>query len=103
MRSMEDVINFQERNGELSNFQVGNEVRSDDLIDCQEGRGEIPIFQVGKGEDMNSSRSSYQQGELMEEDQRSILIIGGIQIFLPTIPTEASTCVADAAGRTTSR
>jgi hypothetical protein len=34
--------------------------------------------------------SSYQQGVLMEEDQRSILIIGGIHIFLPTIPTEAS-------------
>jgi hypothetical protein len=34
--------------------------------------------------------SSYQQGVLMEEDYRSILIIGGIPIFLPIIPLEAS-------------
>jgi hypothetical protein len=27
---------------------------------------------------------------MMEEDQRSVLIIGGIQIFLPIIPVEAS-------------
>jgi hypothetical protein len=31
-----------------------------------------------------------------EEDQRSILIIGGIQIFLPDSPIEARACVADA-------
>jgi hypothetical protein len=34
-----------------------------------------------------------------EEDQRSILIIGGIQIFLPSSQGEASICVADAASR----
>jgi hypothetical protein len=44
---------------------------------------------------MNSAESSYQQGELMEEDhQKCILIIGGIQIFLPNSPAEASTSVA---------
>jgi flagellar biosynthesis GTPase FlhF len=43
---------------------------------------------------MNSAESSYQQGELMEEDQKCILIIGGIQIFLPISPVEASTSVA---------
>jgi hypothetical protein len=32
---------------------------------------------------------------MMEEDQRSILIIGGIEIFLPSSPVEASACVAD--------
>jgi hypothetical protein len=83
---------------------VGNErISSEDLIDCQEGRGEIPIFQVGKGEEMrlseslkNSVGSSYQQGVLTEEDQRSVLIIGGIRIFLPTSQAEASICVAEA-------
>jgi hypothetical protein len=74
-----------------------------DLIDYQEGRSEIPDCQVGKGEErrlseslMNSAESSYQQGELMEEDQKCILIIGGIKIFLPSSQAEASVCVADA-------
>jgi hypothetical protein len=56
---------------------------------------------VGKEEDrrlseglMNSTESLYQQGELMEEDKKCILIIGGIQIFLPNSPVEASTSVA---------
>jgi hypothetical protein len=35
----------------------------------------------------------------MEEDQRCILIIGGIQIFLPSSPIEATTHIADAATR----
>jgi hypothetical protein len=38
--------------------------------------------------------SSYQQGVMIEEDQRSILIIGGIEIFLPSNPVEARDCVA---------
>jgi hypothetical protein len=49
---------------------------------------------VGKGEEMNSVESSYQRGVLMEEDQRCVLIIGGIQIFLPNSPTETNTRVA---------
>jgi hypothetical protein len=32
----------------------------------------------------------------MEEDHRSILIIGGIEIFLPRSPVEARACVASA-------
>jgi hypothetical protein len=76
----------------------------EDLIDCQESRGKkILSFQVGEESEgrlfespMNSAESSYQQGELMEEDQRSILIIGGIEVFLPSSPVEARACVADA-------
>jgi hypothetical protein len=44
MRSMEDLMNFQEGSDENSDCQVGNEMRSVDLIDCQEGRSEIPYF-----------------------------------------------------------
>jgi len=33
---------------------------------------------------------------MTEEDQRSILIIRGIEIFLPSSPDEARECVADA-------
>jgi hypothetical protein len=73
----------------------------EDLIDCQEGRREIPDCQVGKEEErrlseslMNSAESSYEQRELVEKEHKWILIIGGIQIFLPNSPVEASTSVA---------
>ena len=58
------------------------------------GREKIPSCQVGKGKEMNSVESSYQQGVLMEEDQRCVLIIGGIKLFLQNSPTEANTSVA---------
>jgi hypothetical protein len=58
---------------------------------------------VGKGEEvrlsnslMNSKVSLNQQGMLTEENQKYIMIIGGIEVFLPHIPIEASTCVVDA-------
>jgi hypothetical protein len=68
---------------------------------------------------MNSEVSSYQQGMLVsgdscgfvdhvnedddklktctiqEEDQRNLLMVGGIRIFLPGSPVEARICVAD--------
>jgi hypothetical protein len=79
---------------------VGNGERSGDLIDCQVGREKIPSCHVGKEEErilskslMNSIESSYQQGVLMEEDQRCVIIIGEIQIFFPNSPAEASTIV----------
>jgi hypothetical protein len=50
---------------------------------------------VGKGENMNSEESSSQQGVLTGEDQKSILIIGGIEIFLPSNPVEVRACVAE--------
>jgi hypothetical protein len=88
---------FQVGSNESSDFQVGNEMGSlEDLIDCQVGREEIPYFQVGKGEKMrhakslmNSEVSSDQRGELTEKDQRCLLIIGGIEVFLPHSPVEA--------------
>jgi hypothetical protein len=45
---------------------------------------------------MNSEVSSCQQEKLTEEDQKCILIIGGIEVFLPNSPVEARACVADA-------
>jgi hypothetical protein len=83
---------------------MGNEMRSlEGLIDCQEGREEISYCQVGKGEKMrlyeslmNSGMSSDQREELVEKDQRNLLIIGGIEIFLPLSPVEMRFCVADA-------
>jgi hypothetical protein len=56
---------------------------------------------VGKGSErrlfesiMNSAESSYHKGEMVEVDQRIILIIGGIEIFLPSSPIGARSCVA---------
>ena len=47
---------------------------------------------------MNSEVSSYQQGELMEkEDQKSILMIGGIEIFLPLRSVEVRACITEGA------
>jgi hypothetical protein len=62
---------------------------------------------VGKGEEMrlsdslmNSEMSSDQQGVLIERgDQRSVMIIGGIQIFLPSRPVEVTMHVADSCNR----
>jgi hypothetical protein len=95
MRSARDTMNCQESGDEFLYFHLGDEMGSSrDLIDCQEGKNEIPNFQVSKGEEMSSEVSSYQQGMLTEEDQRSFLVIGGIQIFLPNNPVESSTSVS---------
>ena len=98
MRSLWDLIDCQEDNREISCCQEGNEMGSEDLIDYQKGSREIPYFQEGKGEQMSSKLSSYQQEQLIEEKgQKDILIIGGIQIFLPGSPIEARVCVANVA------
>jgi hypothetical protein len=97
---------------------VGNEEGSLDLIDFHGARREIPYPQVGEREEMNLVESSYQKGVLIdehscgfadqvneeneklntpiaeEEDQRCVLIVGRIQIFLPNSPTETNTRVA---------
>jgi hypothetical protein len=104
MRSLWDLIDCQEDSREISCCQEGNEMGSKDLIDCQEGSRKFPIFQVGRGTEvrlseslMNSEVSSDQREELTGEDQKGILIIGGIEIFLPLSPVEARVCVAEAA------
>jgi hypothetical protein len=79
-----------------------------DLIVCQEGSRKIPYFQVGRDKQvrlceslMNSEVSLDQQMQLTEEeDLRNLLMIGGIQIFLPHSPEEAKVCVADEATTT---
>jgi hypothetical protein len=100
-RSVDDLIDCQEGSDGSSSCQVGNGERSGDLINYQVGRKKIPSCQVGKGEErrlfesfMNSAKSSYQQGELVEKDHKCILIIGGIQIFLPISLAEANASVA---------
>jgi hypothetical protein len=96
MRSLRDPIDFQEGRIGNSYCQVGNKMRFEDLIDYQGSSREILYFQEGKGEQMSSELSSYKQGQLTKkEDHRNILMIGGIEIFLPHSPGEAKTCDAD--------
>jgi hypothetical protein len=110
-RSLRDLIDCQEGSREFPIFQVGKGTKmgSVDSIDCQEGSRKIPIFQVGRDEQMrlsegliNSEVSLNQPEELTEEeDLRSLLMIGGIQIFLPFAQEEAEICVADVEAATT--
>jgi hypothetical protein len=102
-RSDKGLRNCQVGSKESSYFQVGNEMGPLDLIDCQVGREEIPRCQVGKGSElrlveglMSSEVSSDQQRELTEEDQKYIMIIERIEVFLPHSPIEARACVAGA-------
>jgi len=89
---------------ESSDNHVGNEMGPLDLIDYQVDREEIPRCQVGKGSElrlveglMSSEMSSDQQGDLTEEDHKYIMIIGGVEVLLPSSPVEATTHVAGAA------
>jgi hypothetical protein len=117
-RSVDDLINIQEGSDGSSSFQVGKEEGSLHIIEFHGGRREIPYRQVGEGEEMNSVESSYQKRVLIdehscgfaeqvnedneklntpigaEEDQRCVLIVGGIQIFLQNSPIETNTRVA---------
>jgi hypothetical protein len=79
-----------------------------DLKICQEDSGSIPYCQMGRDELMKSdqpeeltekeSSKSDQQVQLTEEeDHDDILMIGGIQVFLPCAQEEAEICVADGA------
>jgi hypothetical protein len=103
-RSAEGLAYCEGSNGEILDCQVGNEMGSNDLIDCQVGSRKFPNFHMGKGKEvrlseslMNSEESSDEQGVLTGEDQKRILIIGGIEVFLPRSPVEAKEFIADAA------
>jgi hypothetical protein len=75
-----------------------------DSIDYQEGSREILIFQVGRDKKKrlsegltNSEVSLDHQMQLTEEEnQENLLMIGGIQVFLPHSLGEAEICVVEA-------
>jgi hypothetical protein len=110
----------------LIDCQVGNEKEAVGLIECQVGRGDIPDFQMGNEEEMTLVESSLVDEEEAEEkphsfgdlrrtvsrvngddeklkifvakkeDHRTVLIIGGVEIFLPSRWGEASISIAEA-------
>jgi hypothetical protein len=60
------------------------------------GKQKTPILPGGKGREDELEESSDQQGVLTGEDQRYILIIRGIEKFLPSNLVEEKLCVAEA-------
>jgi hypothetical protein len=107
MRSLRDLTDCQEGRERFPVCQVGKETEMElvDSMDCQEGSGDIPYCQVGRDDQMrlsegliNSWMDLDQQVQLTEEeDLRDLLMIGGIQVFLPFAQEEAEFCIADAA------
>jgi hypothetical protein len=97
---------------EVSSIQQGllMKMGSVDLIVCQESSGSIPYCQVGRDEkvswnqpeelteQMSSEMNLDQHVQLTEEeDWRNILMIGGIEVFLPLAQEEVEIWVADVA------
>jgi hypothetical protein len=98
-----DLIDCQVGRREIPNFQVGRgkemrlseSLRSSEVSSCQQGVL-IDEDSCGFADHVNEYDEKLNTLTIQEEDQRSILIIGGIQIFLPNNPVEARECVADA-------
>jgi hypothetical protein len=112
MRSV-DLIDCQEGRREIPYFQVGKgEERNSAESSNQQGvlTGEREAKErphsyedsCGVVDHVNEDDEKLNTSITEEEDQRSVLIIGGIQIFLPTSQVEASIGVVDAAEETTS-
>jgi hypothetical protein len=102
-----DLINYQEGREENPIFLMGKgEEMSSTKGSCQQG-----VVTYGKEEEerphpyedscgvayhVNEHRERLNNSIVKEEDQRSILIIGGIKIFLPIMLAEASAQVVGA-------
>jgi hypothetical protein len=97
---------------EVSSIQQGvlMKMGSVDLIIYQESSEQIPYFHVGRDEQVSwnqpeevteqvSSEMDLDQHVQLteEEDQRNLLMIGGIEVFLPLTQEEAETCIVDVA------
>jgi hypothetical protein len=98
-----DLIEFQVGSRKFPYCQVGREkemrlsesLRISKESSCQEGVM-IDEDSCGFVDHVNEYDEKLNNITIQEEDQRSILIIGGIQIFLPNSPVEARECVVDA-------
>jgi hypothetical protein len=101
-----DLVNCQVGRRDIPDFQVGKdeEMRSDEsshqrmLIDEEEAEG-IPHsegYLHGVASRVNEDDEKLQTSTIEEKDQGSILIIGGVEIFLPSGRGEASIDVVNA-------
>jgi hypothetical protein len=92
-----DLIDCQVGSREFPNFQVGREkemrlsesLRSSEVSSCQQGVL-IDGDSCGFADHVNEDDEKLNTSITKEEDQRSILIIGGIKIFLPNSQVEAN-------------
>jgi hypothetical protein len=99
-----DLIDCQVGSRKFPNCQVGRgkEMRlSESIIDsvessCQQGVL-IGEESCGFADHVNEDDDKLKTCTIQKEDQKSILMIRGIQIFLPESPVEARACVVDAA------
>jgi hypothetical protein len=98
-----DLIDFQVGNKKLLNFQVSKEkemrlskgLRGSGMSSGYQG---VLIYEDSCGfvDHVNEDNENLNTSITKEEDHRSVLIIGGIQIFLLDSPVEARACIADA-------
>lgn len=110
MRSLRDLMDCQEGSKKFPICQVGMGTKmrlSEGLMDSEESS-----YQQGMLKDADSYGSANRVNEdddklktctIREEDRRNLLMIGGIEIFLPLSPEEAKVCVADEAATTGER
>jgi hypothetical protein len=98
-----DLIDCQVGNRKFPNCQVGRgkELRlSESLRDSGVSSGQQGVLisedSCGFADHVNEDDDKLKTCTIQEEDQKSILMIGGIRVFLPDSPIEARACVADA-------
>ena len=104
-----DLINFQVGRGDIPNFQVGKgeemsstEISWKRVLTDEEEAEEIPLSygdSCGIVDHVNEDDEKLKTSTVKEKDKGSILVIGGIEVFLPHNPIEARECVADAKKR----
>jgi hypothetical protein len=101
-----DLVNCQVGRGDIPNFQVGKggemssaESSHQRVLTDEEEAEERPHSDedsCGTVNHVNEDDEKLKTSTIEEKDQRTILIIGGVEIFLPRGRGEASTDVADA-------
>jgi hypothetical protein len=87
--------------GKFPIFQVGKEkemrlsksLESSKVSSCQQGEL-IEEDSCGSIDHVNEDDDKLKTFTIQEEDRESILMIGGIQVFLPNSPAEANTSIA---------
>jgi hypothetical protein len=101
MISIEDIIDCQESRGEILDCQVGKGIRMrlfESLRSSEVSLGQQGVLidedSCGFVDHVNEDDEKLNTSTIKEEDQRCILIIGGIRLFLPRSQAEDSISVA---------
>ena len=102
MISLRDLIDFQEgsRKIPISQVGMGTEMRlceslmNSEVSSYQEGML-VSGDSCGFADHMNEDDDKLKTCTIQEEDQRNLLMVGGIWIFLPGSPVEARIFVAN--------